>query len=96
MPHVREHRRPGTALEVTGFLVLLLPVTLLSSFNMLIVAAAVIGPLRYADPALLAGWLGEVLAAWKVPVRHTERGLPVLDTYAVEECAERARPTIRA
>ncbi|GAA0918744.1 hypothetical protein [Virgisporangium aurantiacum] len=100
-----------------------------------VVPAAVIGPLRYADPALLAGWLGEVLAAWEVPVRHyrgliepevsrptwlhvgrvaqlwqvpvddvcqiadrhdihmrTERGLPVLDTYAVEAVVDGPRP----
>ena len=70
-----------------------------------VLSAAAIGPLRYADPQLLAGWLGEVLAMWQVPEdqvcqiadRHnihmrTRHDLPVLDTYAVEECAERVRP----
>lgn len=100
-----------------------------------VLSAAAIGPLRYADPQLLSGWLGEVLAMWQVPVRHyrgvigpavgrsawshiamvaqlwqvpedqvcqiadrhnihmrTRHDLPVLDTYAVEECAERVRP----
>ena len=32
--------------------------------------ATVVGALYHADPQVLAGWLGEVLARWEVPVRH--------------------------
>jgi hypothetical protein len=102
----------------------------------IVLSTAAIGPLWYADPQLLSGWLGEVLAMWEVPVRHyrgvispaasrsawshiamvaqlwqvpmdevyqiadrhnihmrTIRNRPVLDTYAVEECTERVRPS---